>query len=371
MTNSIIIGAGIVGVSTAYHLAKAGQQVTIIDRESEGQATAAAAGIVCPWLSQRRNKAWYALAKGGAAYYPRLIQELEAAGETSTGYKQVGTLSIHSDPKKLDAMIKRAEKRREQAPEIGELTTLGPEQVRNMFPPLAEGYGAVHVSGGARVDGAALRDSLLRATRKLGADYIQGEASLWTNRQDINGVVVNGQQLEADQVVITAGAWAGNILTPLNLSFQVEPQKAQIIHLRLANTDTSSWPVVMPPSDHYVLSFDQGRIVIGTTHENGVGFDTRVTASGIKEILDKALHIAPGLADAEILETRVGFRPVTPNYLPVFGAVPTYKRLYIANGLGSSGLTSGPFIGRELANSIMGNSTDVEMELYDVTQALQ
>ncbi|UFT99681.1 FAD-binding oxidoreductase [Radiobacillus kanasensis] len=371
MSETIVIGAGILGVSTAYHLAKSGQKVTIVDREEKGQATDAAAGIVCPWLSQRRNKAWYALARGGAAYYPTLIRELEDAGESSTGYAQVGTLSIHSDPKKLEAMVKRAEKRREEAPEIGELTILTPEEAKAMFPPLLEGYGAVHVSGGARVDGTALRNALLRATRKLGAEYIRGEARLWADGGMVKGAYIDDQKMNADQVVVTAGAWAKELFKPLRINFEVEPQKAQIVHLRLKDTDTSQWPVLMPPSDHYVLSFDQGRVVVGTTHENGVGFDTRVTASGVKEILDKALHIAPGLVDAELLETRVGFRPVTPNFLPVFGQVQQFKGLYTANGLGSSGLTSGPFIGKQLASCVLGKQTDVDMELYNIAQAIQ
>ncbi|SDE59016.1 FAD dependent oxidoreductase [Fontibacillus panacisegetis] len=64
MKKIIVIGAGILGASTAYHLAKMGADVLIIDRKDKGQASDAAAGIICPWLSQRRNQAWYRLAKG-------------------------------------------------------------------------------------------------------------------------------------------------------------------------------------------------------------------------------------------------------------------------------------------------------------------
>lgn len=99
MNQIIIIGAGILGASTAYQLAKSGAKVIVIDRMDKGQATDAAAGIVCPWLSQRRNKAWYALAKGGAKFYPNLISDLEKDGEQNTGYARVGAISIHSDQK--------------------------------------------------------------------------------------------------------------------------------------------------------------------------------------------------------------------------------------------------------------------------------
>src|SRR6476620_1700986 len=119
MPKVIVIGAGILGASTAYHLAKNGAEVIVVDRQDAGQATDAAAGIICPWLSQRRNKAWYALAKSGAAYYTSLIQQLEEDGESETGYKQVGAISLHTDKVKLEKMKERAMKRLEDAPEIG------------------------------------------------------------------------------------------------------------------------------------------------------------------------------------------------------------------------------------------------------------
>lgn len=115
MKSYIVVGSGILGASTAYHLAKAGANVTIVDRQQLGQATDAGAGIVCPWLSQRRNKAWYKIVKGGARYYSSLIQQLEEDGETDTGYNRVGAISLHTDEKKLDQMEERAYKRREDA----------------------------------------------------------------------------------------------------------------------------------------------------------------------------------------------------------------------------------------------------------------
>lgn len=95
----IIIGSGILGASTAYHLAKKGVNVIVIDRNDQGQATDAAAGIVCPWLSQRRNKAWYNLAKNGARMYHKLINELQKDGEEDVGYAQIGAISLHTDEK--------------------------------------------------------------------------------------------------------------------------------------------------------------------------------------------------------------------------------------------------------------------------------
>ena len=130
MKSYIVVGSGILGASTAYHLAKAGANVTIVHRQQLGQATDAGAGIVCPWLSRRRNKAWYKIVKGGARYYSSLIQQLEEDGETDTGYNRVGAISLHTDEKKLDRMEERAYKRREDAPEIGEITRLSAEETK-------------------------------------------------------------------------------------------------------------------------------------------------------------------------------------------------------------------------------------------------
>ncbi len=102
MQSYIVIGSGILGASTAYHLAKQGADVTLVDRNDPGQATAAAAGIVCPWLTNRRNKAWYRLVKEGAKYYPTLIQQLRADGETETGYARVGAINIFDTEEKLN-----------------------------------------------------------------------------------------------------------------------------------------------------------------------------------------------------------------------------------------------------------------------------
>ncbi|MCP6681689.1 NAD(P)/FAD-dependent oxidoreductase [Bacillus nakamurai] len=371
MKSYIIIGAGILGASAAYHLAKAGAEVTVIDRNEPGQATDAAAGIVCPWLSQRRNKAWYAIAKGGARYYDQLIKQLEADGETATGYKKVGAVSLHTDERKLDQMEERAYNRREDAPEIGDITRLSPAETKALFPPLSGDYGAVHISGAARVNGRALREALMNAAVKHGASVHNEDASLLSDHHTVIGVKTAERTLYADQVIVTAGAWAKELLEPLGISFSVSYQKAQIVHLELPGEETGSWPVVMPPNDQYILAFENGRIVVGATHENDAGMDLRVTAGGLREIFDKALTVAPGLSNGTMLEARVGFRPFTPGFLPVIGTLPNVSGLLIANGLGASGLTSGPYLGAELAKLALGQQTEIDLSLYDPAGALE
>ncbi|MBJ6359733.1 NAD(P)/FAD-dependent oxidoreductase [Paenibacillus sp. GCM10012307] len=372
MKKVIVIGAGILGASTAYQLAKMGAQVTIIDRKDQGQATDAAAGILCPWLSQRRNQSWYRLAKAGARFYPELIAELQSEGETDTGYARVGALHIHEDAGKIENMEKRAQLRYPDAPEIGEITRLDQQETHRRFPLLAEGYEAVHISGAARVDGRALRDALIRSAQRHGAVLIQGEARIAYEGNRVKGAIVGTANIPADEVIVCAGAWAKQLLEHVGIHFQVSYQKAQIIHLQAPGSeDTGRWPVVMPPSDQYMIAFEQQKIVIGATHENDVeGYDTRATAGGIREVLDKGLRFAPALADGTFQEVRVGFRPFTPGFLPVIGAIPGWTGLLAANGLGASGLTTGPFIGYQLAKLALGMELDIEISDYDIRNAL-
>ncbi|WP_026011132.1 NAD(P)/FAD-dependent oxidoreductase [Paenibacillus sp. OSY-SE] len=372
MKKVIVVGAGILGASTAYQLAKMGADVLIVDRKDQGQATDAAAGIICPWLSQRRNQAWYQLAKAGAHFYPGLIKELKSEGETETGYAQVGALCIHDDLEKIRKMEERAHVRKADAPEIGEITQLTETETHERFPLLAEGYRSVHISGAARVDGRALRDALIRSAQRNGAVLINGDATLQYQSNRVTGVAVGAKSFSSDLVIACAGAWANPLFQPLGLHFKVSFQKAQIMHLQVPDQqDTGTWPLIMPPTDQYVLTFDHQKIVIGATHENEIeGYDTRITAGGIQEILNKGLKFAPKLANSTLQEIRVGFRPFTPGFLPVIGAVPGWDGLIAANGLGASGLTAGPYLGSQLAKLALEMELDIDLNDYDIRKAM-
>lgn len=370
MKKIVVVGAGILGASTAYQLTKLGAEVVIVDRKDAGQATDAAAGIVCPWVSQRRNKAWYHLAKLGSRFYPILIDQLKKDGETETGYSQIGALSVHDDLEKLHKTKERALSRIEDAPEIGTVSMLNQEETKAQFPPLNDKFSAVSISGGSRVDGRKLRDSLLKASQKNGAILIKGSANLIFEEDRVQGVTVEKKTITADAVIVCAGAWAHELIRPLDVNFNVKFQKAQIVHLTISNADTEKWPVIMPPGTLYLLAFDKNRIVAGSTHEDIDEYDTSITAGGLHDIFHKALDAAPGLSSASFKEARVGFRPYTPGFLPVIGPLPNWKGILVANGLGASGLTVGPFLGSQLARLALDLELEIDLEDYPVAQAL-
>lgn len=361
----VVVGAGVFGASAAYHLARAGAEVVIVDPMIDGRATAAGAGIICPWASRVTDPDWYRLSAGGARYYPDLVAHLAEDGQTDLSYRRVGALCIDGSDATLAKMEPRIRERLAGAPEAGALSRLSPAEARALFPPLRPDAPALHIEGAARVDGRLLAAALRRAAEKRGARMVEAAATaLVAGEGRVTGVRTAGALIEGDEVVLAAGAWAPPLLAPLGVTLAVVPQRGQILHLRLPGQDTSRWPVLLPMSPHYLLAFDDSRVVIGATRETGSGFDGRLTAGGVMQVLQQGLGVAPGLATATLHELRVGLRPMGPDIKPLLGRVPGIAGLCIANGLGAGGLTMGPFAGLLVAQLLTDGHAQLPLEAY-------
>jgi D-amino-acid dehydrogenase len=362
----IVVGSGIVGASCAYSARVLGAEVVLVDSAEPGQATAAGAGIVCPWSSSVEDPVWYAFASAAARQYPRLVEELAERGEPDVGYRRVGALRLADTPQRRDESLRRLLQLRAEAPEIGDVRAIGGGEAQEMFPPLRADGCAVYIGGAARVDGRLLRAALVRAAVSMGASTRTGRAQLARRAGRVTGVILDGQLIEGDAVVTAAGAWTSAFLDPVGLAVAVSPQRGQIAHIGVAPADTRRWPVVLPGgSGHYLLAFDDGRVVAGATRETGSGFDYRVTPGGLAEVLGQALAVAPGLASGTYLETRVGFRPAGPDGRPLLGPVPSIGGLVVATGLGATGLTTGPYAGAIAARVALGEEPEVDLAPFD------
>jgi D-amino-acid dehydrogenase len=311
------------------------------------------------------DPAWCALAYAAAREYPAVTARLADLGETDVGYRRVGALALAERDEDREQIRRAMVARRAAAPEVGEVAELSGADAQRMFPLLRADVGAVYIGGAARVDGRKLAAALARAAVRHGAVVRDGEAHLASGGGRVAGVRLGGELIEGDAVVAAAGAWTRSFLQPAGLAVRVEAQRGQIMHIWLGEVDTSRWPVVLPgASGHYLLAFDDGRIVAGATREMGSGLDYRVTPAGLAEILAQALAVAPGLADGTYLETRVGFRPMGPGIRPLVGPVPGLDRLVVATGLGASGLTMGPLVGSLAAQAALGLSPAIDLEPY-------
>ena len=347
MKKVAIVGAGIVGATTAYYLSKeADVEVTVYDH-GLGQATKAAAGIISPWFSKRRNKAWYKMARLGADFYIDLLNDLQESGQEVDFYQRSGVFLLKKDESKLEELYKLALQRKDESPLIGELAILDQATASNLFPGLEGFERLLYASGGARVDGQLLVSRLLEASQvKVIKDRV-------TIIPVSSGYQIGNQIF--DQVVLATGAWLGKVLESLGYEVDVRPQKGQLRDYQV-DLDMASYPVVMPEGEWDLIPFPGGKLSLGATHENDMGFDLTVDENLLNQMEGAALPCYPALKDADIYGERVGIRAYTSDFSPFFGQVPNLSGVFVASGLGSSGLTTGPIIGYHLAQMLQGES---------------
>jgi D-amino-acid dehydrogenase len=364
----IIIGGGLVGWSAAYRLARAGVDVVVVDRSDPGRATDAGAGIISPGTTFRPLPAFYPFSKASVAYYPTLLAELAEDGETDTGYEEVGTLFVarnETEAAQLPDTLKIMTERRDNGVRnIGGLAIIDGKTARSLIPVLAEFPAAIHLSGAARVNGRLLRDSLRRAAEKRGAVAISGTAEPAIAGDRAVGVLLDGHLVPAGAVVVAGGAWSNDLGAILGLDLPIEPQRGQIVHLDLPETETGRWPIVQGYFEHYLLTFRPHRVVIGATRETGSGYDVRMTAGGVQWVLTEGLALAPGLDPATIAEIRIGLRPMTPDGYPIIGRAPDLANVYLCTGHGPSGLQLGPISGAAVAAMIRGAAPEIDLSAF-------
>ena len=355
-----IVGAGIVGSTAAYYLSKEkGVEVTVFDH-GFGQATKAAAGMISPWFSKRRNKAWYRMARLGADFYQELVSDLENDGYDTSFYDQSGVALLKKDDSKLDGLYEHAETRLEESPIIGELSI---KNARTL--PEFTGFDHyLYASGGARVEGAELTATLIEAS---GFEKVEGPATL--SPLDNGTYEINAQTF--DKVILACGAWLGQTLEPLGFEVDVRPQKGQLRDYFFEGLDTGKLPVLMPEGELDVIPFAGGKISVGASHENDQGFDLTVDETVLASLEEEAKTYFPDLSTAKSFSERVGTRAYTSDVSPFFGEVPELESVFVASGLGSSGLTTGPLIGKNLVDLAMNRPGSLDSADYPVANYIK
>ena len=250
MKRVAIIGAGIVGATAAYYLSKESDlEVTVFDH-GQGQATKAAAGIISPWFSKRRNKAWYKMARLGADFYVDLLADLEKSGQEIDFYQRSGVFLLKKDESKLEELYQLALQRREESPLIGQIAILDQASANELFPGLHGFDRLLYASGGARVDGHLL------VTRLLEASHVKLVKEKVRLTPVSSGYQIGEEVFE--QVILATGAWLGHILESLGYEVDIRPQKGQLRDYQLGQ-DMENYPVVMPEGEWDLIPFAGGK----------------------------------------------------------------------------------------------------------------
>jgi D-amino-acid dehydrogenase len=372
--DAAVVGGGLLGFATAYHLVSAGARTLLVDRADAGRATDAGAGILSPETNSRDPDAWFRLAVEAVGYYPALIERLRDEQAGDTGYARCGQLVVAVSDDEIEP-LERARRivferqRRRGLPRPDDLHEVTAAEARELFPPLARVHGAIYSRGAARVDGRLLNRALRTAAEARGLVVRAGSVdSLALEGGTVQGLVIDGQSVPARAAAIAGGAWSEAFGRQLGVAIPVAPQRGQIIHLGLPGTDTSRWPVVSAFHHHYMVAWPDSRVVAGATRETGSGFAPHTTTAGVREVLSEALRVAPGLASAELREIRVGLRPYSADALPVLGPVPGVAGLFLVTGHGPSGLTLGPYSGKVVAAQMLGKPPETDLTPFSIAR---
>jgi D-amino-acid dehydrogenase len=255
----------------------------------------------------------------------------------------------------------------EQLRASGGYPELTAEQASALFPPLARVRRALHAAQAARVDGRLLANALRRAAAARGLVIRAASVDrLLVRDGSAQGVALGAEEIAAGQVVLAAGAWSASFGEQLGRRIPVEPQRGQIIHLRLPGVETGAWPIVLAFRRHYIVPWPGGRVVVGATRETGSGFRPQATAQGVMAVLGEALRVAPGLKDATLDEIRVGLRPASADGLPILGPVPGMRNVLLATGHGPSGLLLGPYSGKLIAAIVVENAPRAALAAFAI-----
>jgi glycine oxidase len=352
----LIIGGGVIGLTTAHALARDGLRVTLVDRQDFGRESSwAGAGIISPGNPERAATAYEKLRAVSSIAYPSLAAELRERTGIDPGYRCTGGLEFDDPRAEGDAS--------EWTSEGIACERLAAEQVASVEPAVNPDAGpAYYLPGMAQVRNPRLVKALAASLRTQVVTRIPGcPVYAWeTNGSRIAGAVTHMGRQVAGQYLVCAGAWSDELLRPFGLRIEVRPVRGQIA---LLNSRAPGPAKVLIRGKRYVVPRGDGRILVGSTEEEA-GFDKRTTAVAIQELLEFGTGLVPSLADAAIEQCWAGLRPGSPDGLPFIGRVPGIENLWVAAGHFRSGIQLAPGTARVLAEAIQGRPTAVPLEAF-------
>jgi glycine oxidase len=340
----LIVGGGIIGLSCARELAKAGFHVTLFERGEIGrEASWAAAGMLTPLFEAEKIGSLLMLGLESLRIFPDFIAELQEETGERIPYHPHGIICPALDETDLTHLREKFERHRQAG---FRLSWLSPEEVVKREPNIVPDLlGAISMPDEHWVDNRKLVEVLRRSSQHLGVT-IAGETPVEQfvcERNRVVGVRVSGEMYTADTVINAAGAWASTIPgLPSGVDPLVQPIRGQIVVLQMPIPGFLRHVVFSPKG--YMVPRDEGNVLVGSTMER-VGFNKDVTAEGIHTLLGTAMRIVPALRSAPILTTWAGLRPGSPDGEPVLGPTPLQGYL-LATGHTRKGILLAPITAR-------------------------
>ena len=352
----VVIGGGAMGLTAAWELRQRGLAVTLVERAQPGRAASwASAGIVSSPSGPRSspNSRLQALSYG---LWPAFAEHVRAASGMDPEFRLMGCLIpawTTSGANGLRTVVWHG------AEQEGKL--LEGQELRDAEPGLAPDILAALWKPGGNVDNRRLCRALELCARQSGVEFRCGEEVRAVTIQGgrIAGVELRGGSVAAETVIVAAGAWSGE-LSSVRPPTPVVPQRGQI--LALDRGDVRLHHVILNPDDPYLVPRADGRVVVGATREMA-GWDPTMTAGGVAWLLNEAMRTIPALSTCPIYEQWTGFRPLSPDGIPIIGKGGA-DGLYMLTGHGPSGIGPLPGSVAVLLASIFGETPPIPPDPY-------
>jgi glycine oxidase len=361
MTDVAIVGAGLIGLALAAELAERGAAVTVYDAGEPGRgASWAGAGMLAPFSEDdggTHDPALHALCVASLARYEPFVAHLRERSGVDPKLERTGTLHAASEPERLARLVAQAHRARAAGVAV---TTLDRAAALAAEPLLgARTLGAIRFADEGRVDNRRLGRALLATCERLGV-AIEREAAgiaLEANARRALGVRTSRGYRAAGTVVNACGAWAGELAgVPAAHRVAVQPVAGEMLALAMpAGAMTST--VWVPGA--YLVPRSDGRLLVGATVERR-GFDVRVTAAGVRGLLDAALGAAPALGAFAVSETWAGLRPGSHDGRPYLG-VTSLEGYVVAAGHYRNGILLAPITAAAVAAVVCGEAPPLDL----------
>lgn len=355
MSDILVIGGGVIGLLTARELAHAGAETTLIEMGSTGQqASWAGGGIICPLYPWRLPDAIIDLATWSQRHYPALSTELYERAGIDPEYDINGLFILDTEEQEsAQAWASRhgwqldlvdATELHEREPELGQR----PRQSL-YFPEIAQ------------IRNPRLTKALRRA--------IEPQVQLREHEEVIELLVENGRaagvrtpqgRIDAERVLICAGAWTAKLLEQLGRTPDIEPVRGQML---LFHGQPGRIHHITLAREHYVIPRRDGRVLVGSTLEHA-GFTRATTAEAKEALYRRAIELFPLLKRTPIEDHWSGLRPGSPSGIPYIGAYPGIEGLYFNAGHFRNGLVTGPASARLAADLLLDRTPILDPAPY-------
>ncbi len=367
----VVIGAGVVGCSVAYYLAREGVSVTVVEQEAIGSgASAHATGSLSLLGAEFTPGPSFQLARASFSEFEQIVPELESATGMDLLYQRRPSLRLALDDEEAD-LIKGMMVWQE--PHV-EMRWIDAKEVHSIEPRLSPSVvGAVYEDESAQLDSYRLNLALGGGAELKGAEIIYREVTgLVTSGSTVTGVRTASEDIHCDTVVIAAGTWSRAFTPWLGFPVPVRPLKGE--RLLLSYPGDPLPVLISSPKRGHMISRMDGFTSVGSTGGRdydqrllfaGEEFDRQPTASARMELLQRAIDVLPDLERAELVQQLAGSRPLSPDGNPIIGPVPGWEGVLLATGHTTKGIHLGPITGRVIADYVCRGSTQIVSDMAE------